>query len=496
MKTKTLLVLISLILLTACGGTQTEATPSPEPATPTLVPTLPDTPTPVPPNTPTPTTPPLPFDGFGQILFFSNSPIGIEVYQMNADGSERTRWAGQPEGLKDIVWSPDGSQAALVIGLGNSDDEIYIMNAEGSDLTQLTDNTADDWAPAWSPDGTQITFASQRDPIADFEGPPPEIYIMNADGSDQTRLTVNSVSDSCPAWSPDGTRIAYTSFSLVAYKSARINVVDVNSNEEILLVDTPLDEGCPVWSPDGSQMVFESRSVQGDLTQILVMDGEGGNLALLAEVPSTQLDPVWSPDGRWIMFSSDWENDEQGNNDLYVMSIENPQIINLTRTPLLDENNAVWLAFTAPPETVESPDGTAEAETPEPTDLALATATAPGEACTNQAEFVADVTIPDGTQFTPGEAFTKTWRIRNVGTCTWTSGYSLFFESGDQMGAPDFTPVTNATVTPGSTVDISVDMVAPNSEGTYRGVFHMQADDDFIFTAKGFWVEIEVVITQ
>jgi len=82
--------------------------------------------------------------------------------------------------------------------------EIYVMNADGSDLRRLTDNDATDQAPAWSPDGTQIAFVSDRDGNR-------EIYVMNADGSEPQRLTDNPAYESHPAWSPDGTQIAFIS---------------------------------------------------------------------------------------------------------------------------------------------------------------------------------------------------------------------------------------------------------------------------------------------
>lgn len=80
--------------------------------------------------------------------------------------------------------------------------------------------------------------------------------------------------------------------------------------------------------------------------------------------------------------------------------------------------------------------------------------------------FVADVTVPDGTVFSPNTAFTKTWRIRNGGTVTWTPAFSLVFSSGEQMGAPNQVPML-ANVAPGAEVDISVTMVSPASAGRY-----------------------------
>ena len=82
--------------------------------------------------------------------------------------------------------------------------EIYVMNADGTNQTRLTNNSAEDIWPSWSPDGTKIAFMSDRDGNG-------EIYVMNADGTNQTRLTNNSATEYCPSWSPDGTKIVFMS---------------------------------------------------------------------------------------------------------------------------------------------------------------------------------------------------------------------------------------------------------------------------------------------
>lgn len=108
-----------------------------------------------------------------------------------------------------------------------------------------------------------------------------------------------------------------------------------------------------------------------------------------------------------------------------------------------------------------------------------------------------DVTIPDGTDLDPGESFTKTWRLKNGGSCTWTSGYDLVFVSGDNMSAPASVQLTNGTVPPGADVDISVTLAAPNGPGVYRGYFKLRNPGGGVFgwgdTSKSFWVEIEVI---
>ncbi len=108
-----------------------------------------------------------------------------------------------------------------------------------------------------------------------------------------------------------------------------------------------------------------------------------------------------------------------------------------------------------------------------------------------------DVTIPDNTKMQPGQAFTKVWRLQNVGTCTWSKDYSIAFFSGDEMGASLSVPMPVA-VPPGTSVDISVDMVAPQEPGEYQGNWKLKNADNAWFGigpsgGSPFWVLIEVV---
>ena len=90
------------------------------------------------------------------------------------------------------------------------------------------------------------------------------------------------------------------------------------------------------------------------------------------------------------------------------------------------------------------------------------------------ATFIKDVTVPDDTVFGPGATFKKTWRLKNVGTCPWTSGYDLVFVSGDDMSGAAEKLLTGTTIAPGQTLDVSVDLKAPSAEGVYRGDWRLR----------------------
>jgi hypothetical protein len=113
------------------------------------------------------------------------------------------------------------------------------------------------------------------------------------------------------------------------------------------------------------------------------------------------------------------------------------------------------------------------------------------------AKFVEDVTVKDGTVFPPSAGFVKTWRLRNIGTCSWTRDYQLVFVSGERMSAPNSVAI-DEIVDPGETVDVSVDLISPSKPGRYRGNYQLGTPSGQLFgigeDAKGsFWVEINVL---
>ena len=139
--------------------------------------------------------------------------------------------------------------------------------------------------------------------------------------------------------------------------------------------------------------------------------------------------------------------------------------------------------------------------TPIPTNTLIPTSPPPTATNTpipcNRAEFVKDVTYADNAEVPAGTAFTKTWRLKNTGSCTWTSAYVLLFDSGEKMGAPSVGTFTTGTVAPGAMVDISVELTAPSTPGTYEGKFKLRSPENIVFGINAnaqapFWVKIVV----
>ncbi len=143
-------------------------------------------------------------------------------------------------------------------------------------------------------------------------------------------------------------------------------------------------------------------------------------------------------------------------------------------------------------------------ETPVPTNTPLPTATTVPPTPTetpipcDRGQFVKDITVPDNTEIAAGATFVKTWRLKNNGSCTWTSNYAIVFYSGDAMSGPASASIPTSTVPPQGTVDISVTMIAPTTPGTYKGNWRLRNAAGATFgigagADESFWVQIKSV---
>lgn len=165
---------------------------------------------------------------------------------------------------------------------------------------------------------------------------------------------------------------------------------------------------------------------------------------------------------------------------------QTPSPAPVTPTPTQD------IALTAAVQTVgaQLTQTAAAAVTPSPT-LSPSVTVAVVSGQVDRSLYVSDVTVPDGTDFSPKQTFAKTWRIRNAGTSTWTTDYYVAFISGDKMGGPD-TQRLAIKVAPGAEIDLTVNLVAPEAPGRYRGYWKMINAAGKFFDDP-FYVEIDVV---
>jgi TolB protein len=276
--------------------------------TPTL--TLSDTPEP-------PTLTSTPFGGgSGQIAFDSDRDGNRDIYLMDLATGDVKRLTNNPayDGIPE--WSPDGSKIVFISQRDGGDGDIFVMNADGSDERNLTvlPVDANEWNPTWSPDGEYIAFVSDRAGTND-------IYIMDNDGKNIRQLTNNALWEWKPSWSSDGTEIVC---QVDALGYMQLYKVDVITGVLHRLTNTGATDGIPTWSPDGNSIAFLSDR-DGDAS-IYLMDTEGTNVTRLTSASSEIVS--WSPDGSQIAFS---RIPALGNSDeIYVVNINTKELRRLT----------------------------------------------------------------------------------------------------------------------------------------------------------------------
>lgn len=210
-----------------------------------------------------------------------------------------------------IISAPSVTDSLAFTSDHDGNDEIYLMNSDGSNITRLTNNPANDWAPAWSPDGNWLAFTSDRDGDA-------EIYVMRVNGTGLHKLTDNTAYDCCADWSPDGTKIAFN--SNYPDGDQDIYVINVDGTGRKNLTNFSADDWSPEWSPNGAEILFDAR--RDGHADIYVMNADGTNPRRLTTRYSAQRGGHWSPGGQKIVYHSNQQlanPDQVGYEHIFMM---------------------------------------------------------------------------------------------------------------------------------------------------------------------------------
>ena len=273
-------------------------------------------------------TQPGPDAGPGRITFTRLGNGLVDIYAMDVNGHNLEQlttsyafddWGNWSRDTFKIVFQsdriPDTTFTARF--------QIYVMNSDGSNVGQLTlpnpardaitghiIDTTSNYHPAWSPDGTKIAFGSTRDTN-------PQIYVMDPNGFNVVRLTHDQAEDAQPAWSPDGTKIA---FATNRDGNNEIYVMNANGSGQINLTNNTGSDLTPAWSPDGTKIAFQSDR-QTDYA-VWVMNADGSNPVRLTDPGMAAGAPSWSPDGTRIAYEQD--------GDIWVMNADGSRKIRIT----------------------------------------------------------------------------------------------------------------------------------------------------------------------
>ncbi len=280
----------------------------------------------------------------GKIAFLAGTAVyrvpggsTVGLYEMNPDGSSVTRIRNDLQGVGGLSWSPDGKHLTFSQSGGEfTASNVFVMDGNGSGLSQITNGTEragqfgdQNITPAWSPDGTLIAFASAQDLGDGIHGY--SIEVMRPDGSDVHRLTSCNRpctgGDVAPTWSPDGSRLAFI-------RGGDLMVVNANGSDVhvVLSCRTPACFGdeSPSWSPRGDEIAFVWGHDPHYRIDAVAPDGSGHHTIYDCVAPCAGVvGPSWSPDGMKLVFT--YIDDSPGvRRDVYVVRADGSGLTKLT----------------------------------------------------------------------------------------------------------------------------------------------------------------------
>ena len=275
----------------------------------------------------------LPFGGGGNpIVFVAEGEGNPELYLLDPESGETTRLTNNQHPDLAPVWSPDGESIAY-ISQESGDGEIHIVDRQGVPVSRLTLNKGADELPRWQPGGGEpprLAFVSEREEEGEMVR---EIYTVDAEGKDLTRVTFNSTADRLGDWSPDGewlvfyNRDSWEDRGLWLRNPAGVNLVRLTQGED----------SEPVWSPDGRYIAFVRQ--EGDTASIYTISrgdegGWDGELTTERLTPAVAEDrsPAWRADSRSLVFVSG----RDGNSEIYTMEADGSNQRRLTRNAAED----------------------------------------------------------------------------------------------------------------------------------------------------------------
>jgi Tol biopolymer transport system component len=257
-----------------------------------------------------------------KILFISDRSGKSEFYTMNIDGTELAQVSSLP------IWSPDGKKTIFIdVSKNRSETNISVMNIDGSDHKRLTNNLGNVGSATWSPDNHKIAFTSMLGGGKTYNTTS-EIYTINVDGlglSKLTNITAKEAINVTPTWSPDGRHIAFVSTRDHGdvYKS-EIYVMNKDGSNQTRLtrdglrIDTMM---APIsYSPDGNYILYSRKVDESGTSDIFRVRADGSDQLRLTNTKKSRF-PAWSPNSHQIAYTS-FEGDKNEKNSIYIVDVD------------------------------------------------------------------------------------------------------------------------------------------------------------------------------
>ncbi len=254
----------------------------------------------------------------GRIAFVSVESSVNRIYLMDVNasgmGANPTRLTNDSEAENYPSWSPDGKRLSYQRDFNGS--AIYVINADGTSQLRLSPTPGFDVTPSWSPDGTKIVYARVLETPQPNTPPMTDIRVMNVDGTGDHAILANTVFSVEPRWSVNGQLVF---MSLMNGSDLEIYVMNVDGND-LRQLTSGATNGDPVWSPDGTRITFGSDREGGNKLNIFEMNADGSQQAQLShfDVPDEAGDTNWSSDGKKIAFEYDINGMKQSDPNAYA----------------------------------------------------------------------------------------------------------------------------------------------------------------------------------
>jgi hypothetical protein len=274
--------------------------------------------------------------GAGEIAFASVVDYVAQIFISNPDGANIRQLTHDLNGACNFDWSSDGKQIVFVSPCTERTSQypssgLYLLDVESGATSMLFSAPKGDFEPAWSPDGTKIAFTSMRDGSM-------QIYVFDRSNSKITRLTTpgNNVQSRYPTWSPDSAQIAYTVRRL-GLLQIWIMDADGSNQQQLTRPGGSVSDYLPAWSPDGKYLLFSETNADLTAPSSLMRFVLRDQAAKLVPIQHPVVDADFSPDGQWIAYeTSDFKNQSIF---IYSFSGTSPQRLTPSETNAFDP---VW----------------------------------------------------------------------------------------------------------------------------------------------------------